>query len=205
MSDLLSLPEPTRPTPPRQEEIPSLAPTCARCQGPLSSVSGLSWCQACGYCPSLDSTALPAEGPAPAKPTKLGASEFAQFVGTVPPWLAVLLGGVLAVVGMSIIATLQLAPDSQERAVWCLAQLGLGLLLVVAAHVLAIAKVPSLEVRCRARGHYTVGGLWRAAIGLLPQTRWPVYLFSWGLSLVLTAVAVIGGLTWWVTNVKLGQ
>src|SRR5437660_335279 len=46
-------------------------------------------------------------------------------------------------------------------------------------------------------------GLWWAAVSRLPRTQWPVYLLSWGLSLVVCAALVIGGFRWWVVNSNL--
>jgi hypothetical protein len=105
-------------------------------------------------------------------------------------------------VAWSITANFTLPGESFVRVAWSTGQLLAGVLLLAAAHAWAIKTVPSIEVRARARGSYTLGGLWRATLSRLPRTRWPVNLLTWGVSLVLCAALIIGGFGWWVTNAK---
>src|SRR5262245_55714947 len=38
----------------QDQESPAPPPSCPRCQGKLTDPRGLGWCQACGYCRSLE-------------------------------------------------------------------------------------------------------------------------------------------------------
>lgn len=175
---------------------------CPRCGGRLLGPSGVTWCPACGYSPLLQQTPA-AEPAAPArKPSKLGAAEFFRVVGVTPGWLWVLLLGIFAVVAVSLAADFLVIEDAHDRAVWGLWQLLLGLAVAVAAHVLAMRQVTVHEVRSRSHGSYSLTGLWQAALDRLPATRWPVNLLSWGAGLILCSVLIVGGLGWWLENVR---
>jgi hypothetical protein len=144
----------------------------------------------------------PKSGVAPRVPSKIGAAEFFKVVWNMPEWLGRLLVGVFAAVGVSLLAHLLLIETAHERALWGLWQLLAGLALVAGAHVLALRQVPLCEIRACSRNNGSLTGLWRATLDRLPDTRWPVNLLSWGGSLILCSVLIVGGLGWWVENVR---
>jgi hypothetical protein len=164
--------------------------------------TGLTWCPACGYCPLLETPTVERGRKTPRSLAKLGAVDFFKVVGTTPDWLWRLLFGVVAAVAISLVADFLLIETAHDRAVWGLWQLLAGLGLVLVAHVLALRQVTVVEARSCSGGSWSLTGLWRATLGRLPETRWPVNLVSWGGSLILCSVLIVGGLGWWIENVR---
>jgi hypothetical protein len=178
--------------------------SCPRCGGRVTDPGGISWCPSCGHCPLLEKQAeqVP-DQPAPRAPSKLGAVEFFSVVGRTPGWLWLLLLGVFSVIGVSLTVGFILPHESIDRVRWSLGQLLFGVVVVVAAHLWAMRQVPAVEVRGRSRGTYSLVELWRSAASRMPATRWPINLLSWGVSLIVCALLVIGGFSWWVLNAKI--
>ena len=195
-------PDLTRSSPPAGTTLQADTAACPRCGGHLLEPTGITWCPACGYCPILEKP-TPRSNPAgPRTPSKLGVTEFFKVVGNTPEWLGRSLVGVFAAVTVSLVAHLLLIETAHDRALWGLWQLLVGLALVAGAHVLAFRQVTLNEIRACSRGNGALTGLWRATLDRLPETRWPVNLLSWGASLILCSVVIIGGLGWWIENVR---
>ena len=190
-----------QPTAPAPANVATATDACPRCSGHMLDATGIVWCPGCGYCPMLEKPAERAGPAAPRAPSKLGAAEFFKVVASTPDWLGRLLVGVFAAVAVSLVAHLLLIETAHDRAVWGLWQFAAGLVLVVGAHVLALRQIPLGEIRACSRSNGTLTGLWRATFDRLPATRWPVNLLSWGVSLVVCSVLIVGGLGWWIENV----
>ncbi len=176
---------------------------CPRCGKAMLDPGGIVWCPACGYCPLLEARATKGRQPTAApSPSRLGAAEFLLAVDALPGWLRVLVVGVLFILVVSLAANIFLPHASYLRVGWSAAQLFAGLVALVVAHVGALRTVPTVEVRARSRSADSIVGLWRAAVAMMPATRWPVTLLAWGLTLVLCSVFVVGGFGWWLSTVK---
>src|SRR5262249_14335345 len=96
---------------------------CPRCGKPLMNAAELGWCQACGYCRSLDDTvirtlALASQESAPAAHTAPAVYYAGAAVSRIPWWLIVLVIGVLAVAGLSIWRGRHLPTSGLPRALW---------------------------------------------------------------------------------------
>ncbi len=191
---------------PADETVRVPISSCPRCGKTLTDAGGIGWCPACGHCALLEQQAEQVPGqPPPRAPSKLGAVEFFSVVGRTPGWLWLLFAGVLGVIGASLAVSFILPDDSLDRVRWSLGQLLFGVAIMVMAHIWAIRQVPAVEVRGRSRGKYSLVELWRVAASRMPATRWPVNLMSWGVSLIVCALLVVGGFGWWVMNAKIGQ
>lgn len=198
-----SLPSPAAedvPEPP--EEEPAAPADCPRCRKKLIDPAGLGWCKACGYCRSLEEERArgPATaGPAPLKASKLGGVEFVQLLMKMPSWAWRLLGGVAMVLLLTLPPALSLPDDSLPRAAWCTAQILLGVVLIIAGQVAALAIVAGDDEKLTIKDVLLPLGLWIVAARRLPETRKPLWMSSWGLTMVLSAVFFIGGLSHWFT------
>src|SRR5262249_11926927 len=118
---------------------PTLA--CPRCKSRLVDPAGIGWCQRCNYCRSLendkDKLATPSARKTPSKPTGHGANLF-PLIAHLPSWFWTLLIGMGVYTAMSFVIGQQLVPDSLSRAIWCTAQIFVGFLLILGAHLWAL-------------------------------------------------------------------
>jgi hypothetical protein len=180
----------------RQAPAPAAAP-CPHCGGTLVSPGSLGWCQKCGYCESLEFEAGPLTAAA-RKPSPLGTFEILDMIRETPRWVWVLLGGVVGVALISLAADFLLEEDCLERAIYTTAQIGVGLLMVLAAQIWAGVWVGvATEEEIGPKDFILPFRLWSIAIGCLPRSRKPIILAGWGVAVMICAVLLIGGLDFW--------
>jgi hypothetical protein len=205
-----SLPRPTaRPSSPliSMPTPPTPAPAdCPRCGGRLVNPESLGLCPACGYCHSLHADAAEPESAINmAKNTVAGESAVAfwQMMLVLPKWAWVTLAGVALILVGSLVGDALLSAASFARAVWSSAQLIVGLVLVLGAQIYGVFRLSSSESGVEGREFFLFSPrLWRRIFKELPATRWLVYLESWGLSLMVCAIVIVGNLLYWVQNVQ---
>src|SRR5262249_37562217 len=99
---------------------------------------------------------------------------------------------------VSIFPANALEEDSLPRAIWSTAQIILGLLMILAAQVWALALLAPEDDRLHFKDAIFAGRLWVLTVKRLPETRAQVYLGSWGLATMLAAILCIGGLAHWL-------
>jgi serine/threonine protein kinase len=157
--------------------------TCPRCGTP-SKAAGLAFCSSCGYCAQLDR-----QRPAPSLAWHL--------LGEIPSWVWVLLSGIVCLGMASVLVDRRMPLNSEPRAVWGLAQLGVALLLIVAAQAWAVVLLAAEEGFDLNSMFLGSGKLWMHMAQRLPDTRWPIYLVSWGTVLAVCG-ACMGDMTYWV-------
>jgi hypothetical protein len=185
------------------------APVCPRCQqGPLVDPNGLGWCKACGYCRSLEEERAKDPPPEAAageastakktRPSVGGLVELGEAVYKLPSWVWVLLAGMAGFALVSLLPSKKLPLDSLERAVWCTLQIAMGLLLILAAQFWAVIQIAPHDERVSARDVLLPARLWGLVFKRMPAMRLPVWFAGWGLSLILSAVLIIGGLSYWM-------
>lgn len=185
---------------PATESAP--AAPCPRCGGKLTNPEGLGWCPSCGYCRSLEEDANKvalAIAPVKRQPSALGLVEFFEVLSKLPGWLWGLLGGIAAIVGLSVAADCFLLPpgDSMARALWSALQFGAGLIGLFAAQVWAFVLIAPDSEHLSARDLILSARLWSLTCRRLPRTQHQVWLGGWSLAAMLTAVFVVGGYTYW--------
>jgi len=178
------------------------ASLCPKCQGKLIDPSGLGWCKSCGYCKSLEEEKdrVPlAETPAtPRTPSVLGMVEFGQMLAKLPNWALVLISGIGVVVVANLPPAKALAENSLTRAVFATAEMGVGLLMIVAAQIWALFVLAPGDDKLGFKDAILPGRLWGMTLKRLPAMRGQVWLASWGISCILAAVLIIGGLAHWL-------
>jgi len=190
------------PSPAPEPPASVTAPACPRCSGRLTDPGGLGWCQACGYCHSLEEekARVPSSVPAAAGPSSpLGSLEMVEVVRTLPRWVWLMLGGVLAIVGATFIPGLQLPRTGLLRAAWCTVQLVVGLVLVFAAQIWALLQLAHQDEKLGNRDAFMPVRLWVLTFRHLPHTWRQVCLAAWGVALFVAALLIVGGLGHWWT------
>lgn len=177
-----------------------VAVPCPRCGGTLVSPSSLGWCQKCGYCESLEFEAGPLAtlSTGRQKPSPLGTFEILEMLRETPRWVWVLLGGVVGIALASLAADFFLEEDCLERAIYTTAQLGVGLLVLIAAQIWAAVWVGvATEEEISPKDFILPFRLWSIAIGCLPRSKKPITVAVWGVAVMISAVLLVGGLDFW--------
>ncbi len=178
------------------------SPSCPRCQGPLVDPQGLGWCQKCGYCRSLDeakANPVTAKPPAPAQKFAEGAGAVVSLAAGLPNWFWLLLLGMALFAAASLLPGLALAPQSFARALWCTLQMAIGLLLVLSAQFWAVMYLAPEDEKIGTKDVFLPFRLWGLVFQRLPAMRWHVWIAGWGLSILLSALLFVGGLSHWLT------
>lgn len=184
-----------------EPEVAVAEPECPRCGGQLINPGSLGWCRSCGYCSSLEEerakAVLPAAGTS--KSSFLGAVELLQLLSKLPRWVWVLLGGVVAVVLVSVAVDWMLNPEEYEfeRALWSSVQLGSGWLLLLVAQGWVLFQLAPNDDKLGPRDFFVPFRLWNLAMRRLPETRYPVWVGVWSMTAMLCALLIIGGYEYW--------
>jgi serine/threonine protein kinase len=165
-------------------QVDSLLGPCPRCGTPRTSAAAKGWCLSCGYLPEKE------EAPAPVVPKS----------DRVPKWCWYLLAGMLVIVVISVLGDLTLAKRSAARAWWGTSQLGLGVLVVIIADIFAFLFVLPTGTQVSFVEMVFPFKMWMSAFEMLPKTRHPVCLLSWGLTIMLCAVLLVGGQLYWFSK-----
>lgn len=174
---------PTKKIPTLRPEVSGTAWLCPRCgqASKKGSVSG--FCAKCGYCEALDVPAASGSG--------------WKTIGGVATWLWVLLAGIVSIGVAAVIGDRMIPSYTENRALWGLGQLVGGLGLVVGGQVWATILVAAADGRlCLKDIFLSPGRVWLRVAQYLPDTRWPVYLLSWGAFLAICG-ACLGDLGYW--------
>jgi hypothetical protein len=116
----------------------------------------------------------------------------------VPRWAWVLLGGVAVLGLMSVNAGLLLPPASWQRAVWTTTQVAVGVVGLLLAQVAVCSWLGEQRDGPTLWDLLMPDRVWRVAIGRLPETRWAVCGAAWCVTLIVCALAFVGGLTYWL-------
>jgi hypothetical protein len=109
-----------------------------------------------------------------------------------------MLGGVAVVGLMSVNAGLLLPRASRQRAVWTTTQVVVGLVGLLLAQVAVCSWLGEQRNGPTLWDLLMPDRVWRVAIRRLPETRWAVCGAAWCVTLVVCALALVGGLTYWL-------
>jgi hypothetical protein len=151
----------------------------------------------CGYSRVQSGGRVPTERVAP-KANSVSAPPVLEALKLVPPWAWLLGVGCLTILLACTWLTLVLPQNSLERAVVSTALIGFGLVGLIAAEVWAFPMI-ALEAHHLGVMDFIVSfRFWTFVMKRLPRTRYPVCLLSWGLTAMLGAILVVGGLWYWL-------
>jgi hypothetical protein len=171
---------------------------CPRCQQPLIDPFGLGWCKGCGYCRSLgEEKGTPA--PKPAAPAAATEPPPKTAPRGRPVYLWITLGNVLLLaLGAYLIGRfLPLRP--LERALWTTIQVGAGVALMFVGQFLGVLRLAPAYPALSFKDCFIPFHLYELIGKNLRDARWSLYLCSWGLTLIVSALVFIGGLQHWFT------
>lgn len=168
-------------------------PPCPKC-GTTEPWGLASWCPRCGYYPQLG-TVIDPEGRSgwEDQPTVAPVNIFQAL----PPWAWVCGGGVVAIFFASLICRVAIPTESSIRLLWSLLQFVIGMVISgcaqVAAYMFAVPKSDKIHPFDMLMKPIEI---WQPTIKALPATASRVYLISWGVTAVLCALFVTGGIPW---------
>jgi serine/threonine protein kinase len=158
------------------EESAESAEQCPECNGKLSQMAGRTWCLACGY-DSRNAEAEPEPAPEPVRVT-------------VPAWVFGLLLGCAAIILVTVFRESVMPRGSWALLWWVLFQAGLGLLVYSLGHVWLIVMAVRYMEELELWKYLDPTIVWKQAVALMPKSRHPVCLGSWGATAILCAFVV---------------
>ncbi|MFO1095428.1 MAG: hypothetical protein U0992_19290 [Planctomycetaceae bacterium] len=180
---------------PTKAPKPPGAPTgpCPKCESP-DPWGNSAWCLQCGFYPKLG-ICIPVEA------IKSAHEEEQQLVGSeIPPWVKRLGIGCAVILLIDVVARLQLPADG-PRTILTIVQASVGLFLLIASHVQAYVFSGSGDDKL---GFFDLLSgpqkVWRAPLEALPKTSWLVTRGVWGLTALVFAFLVVGGIGWQEIN-----
>ncbi|MEX0703619.1 MAG: hypothetical protein WD069_16100 [Planctomycetales bacterium] len=167
---------------------PARAVGCPEC-GSQKTWGGASWCPDCGFYPKLNTRLTVVPGAPEEAPAARG------LIESVPGWARVLGGGIFAVAGVSVVATLSLPAEGPARAWWSVGQCGIGLIAFAVAQLSVFFKALSISDRV---GPVDVVfkpiAIWKPSLIELPTGTWRVWSAGWGLAGIVCGLAIVGGI-----------
>lgn len=181
-------------SPPPTQEPATAEANCPRCQKPLTDAGGLGWCQACGYCRSLaeDRARLPLDKPV-TKAIPTGAPPRTASRQS-PLWAIVLFVGI-ALLALGCYAASRHYPLTPlQRAAWTSIQILVGLALMFGGQCYALLTIAPGDAALHFTDAIVPFRLYALVIRGLPKTCLALWISSWGLTLVLSALICVGGL-----------
>lgn len=162
---------------------------CSHC-GRTEPWTESEWCPSCGY--SQRFGRVFDLGQTSEEWSELDAADLGEAV---PPWLRILLGGVVSIIAMSIAARFTLPVE--VRAAWTILQLLAAMAAFGVGHFTAYLYATAESDKF---GPFDLlmkpGGLWRPTFRDLPEHAWRTWVAAWGITGFLAALFLVGGINW---------
>jgi hypothetical protein len=176
--------------------VAAIDAACPRCQKPLVDPKGLGWCQACGYCRSLDEDrARLTLQPETKTQTEVAIGGSGAAPTRFPIWVLVLLAGILVLAAGSWAAGHYLHLKPLHRALWTSAQIGGGILVMFLGQCYGLLHIAPEEASLHFHDAIIPFRLYGLVCNRLPRMAVVLCIGSWGLALTLSALIFIGGLS----------
>jgi hypothetical protein len=109
----------------------------------------------------------------------------------VPEWLAVLACGLFIIAVGSYMAHMNLRQVAERGMLWSFGEIGLGVLVMLAAQVKAFLEVVPRGLRRKTPIIIISYDLWSAVWYRLPETAWPLWLLGWGIGLCAGGAVIL--------------
>lgn len=179
--------------------VPAATTECPRCKKPLVDPHGLGWCKACGYCRSLaECKILPKqEQPTSREPNALSVTGGAVL--RAPMWLWVTMLGAVTIIAGTIIGEKLTSWTDFHRALFCTIQVIAGVAIMLVGQFAGLVRVAPEDPSVSFKDALFPFRLYGLILKHLPFTRYSVYCGVWGLTAVITAALVVGGMGHWFT------
>jgi hypothetical protein len=134
--------------------------------------------------------------------SSLGMVEFFNLVSRLPRWFWIMTGGSAVIAVISAASQYLLPPECLARAVWSTTQLGLGIVVLIAAQVWALIVMAPEDDRLSAKDIIFAIRLWALVSKRLPAMARQLWLGVWAGSAMLCAIFLVGGLSYWTRYYK---
>ena len=168
--------------------------TCSEC-GAEEDWGRSSWCPSCGYYPLAGKRVEFGLTEEQKKAGVKGDEPQPTFLQLVPVWAWVLGAGCIAILVVSVWATLTLPSEGPTRVRWMISQALLSIAAVGTAHVAAfIFALPKNEKLGPFDLFLKPIDLWKPTFAALPSQPWKPWCLGWGGVGLLSAVGIIGGI-----------
>lgn len=163
-------------------------PTCPEC-GSTQPQGLSSWCPDCGYYPALGKCV----GQPVTQEQEVTKPQPQTIWELIPEWGWVLGLGAIAAIGLSV-GALFVCKSPTELCLWTLTQAGVGLVLFMTGHIAVYLNAVSKSIEFGMMSIFlTPLKIWRPTIHRLPTGVWKLNLAVWGLTLLVSAFAIVGG------------
>jgi len=169
---------------------------CPRCGKSLTDPNGLAWCQGCGYC-KLAEADIKMLKPKSRQSNPLTATSGAVMKS--PVWVWVALFGAGAIIVATVVAEREMRLSEFQRALFATVQIVAGLALMFIGQFVGLMRVAPEETSVGLKDAIVPVWLYPVLFKHLPITQVPIYLIIWGLTAVITASVVVGGVGHWFT------
>lgn len=171
------------------------AETCPRCHTNAEWGEN-SWCPDCGYYPIVDGKNV--EGPSWADKLPEALVEDVDnrsALESIPVWFWLMTAGIIGIALGSVGVRIWLADKEVLRGRVALGQLGVGMLSISIAHVIAAKFAMAGDRRISIPDIFLSWfNIWQPTIGKLPDTCRRLLAVVWGMVACVTAVTIIGGI-----------
>lgn len=153
-----------------------------------------SWCPKCGYYPRLG-TSVAVEAEPDWNAVSTDQLPLAERLARIPYWARMLAAGMLVVFVFNLAASLCLPAKGPARAWFSLIELIAGSMVFFAAHGRAFMTAIMKDSRFAPPDFLLKPGeIWRYTFHALPGSARLIWTGAWGLTAVVCALAVVGGL-----------
>ena len=174
------------------DPAPAPKPTCEKC-GTTESWGRASWCPRCGYYPQFGTVVDPD-----------GRSGWEEPAGgpvnvweALPPWAWLCGGGVIGIFFASLFCRVVIPEESSARLIWSLLQFVIGMVATGCAQVVTyLYAVPKSDKIQPFDIFMKPIEIWKPTIKDLPRTASRVCLGAWGVTAIVCALFVTGGIPW---------
>lgn len=163
-------------------------PTCSEC-GTYEPWGLSSWCPKCGYYPALGKCVgqTELEDQVEIKPQPQTVWEI------IPEWGWILGFGTIAAIGLSIGARYYCS-SAAELCLWTITQATVGFLMFMIAHMIVYLNAVSKSVEFGILSIFlTPLKIWGPTVRRFPAGAWKLDMAVWGLTLFISAFAIVGG------------
>jgi hypothetical protein len=172
--------------------------TCPRCKKPLADPGGLGWCQACGYCRSLeeDRARLPLDKPAAKSSAEVAPAGMMPQKSSV--WAIVLFAGVVVLGVGCFAASRYFALTPLQRALWTSIQILAGVAIMITGQCYALLIIAPKDGTLHITDAIVPFRLYSLMFKHLGRACVGIWCGGWGLTIVLSALICVGGLGHWL-------
>jgi len=168
--------------------------TCVRCHT-TQDWGRDSWCPHCGYYPSLDAQGINDKSWKDQIPVEAESTPQGNLFASLPVWFWIMMGGSIGILLLGLVVRTRAANEEDLRGFIALATLGVSAVVIGVSHLLACLYAMKRDRRITPMdAMISWFSVWQPTITQLPATRFRLWSMSWGITSVITALLIIGGI-----------